>query len=142
MDADRYTMTVTLDAAVDDAERRVREALADEGFGILSEIDVQATLQGKLGEDVGPYRILGACNPPLARAAIAADPDIGALLPCNVLLRRNADGGTDVAAADPAAMLALAGRPGLDEIGAEARRGIERALRALVAGGGGRADVA
>lgn len=131
MDTDRYTMTITLDASFDEAERRVRDALSDQGFGILSEIDVQAALTEKLGEDIGPYKILGACNPPLARAAIAADPDIGALLPCNVLLRGNADGGTDVAAADPGAMLALAGEAGLDEIGADARAGIEQALRAI-----------
>lgn len=133
MDDDRYTMTVTLDAGFDEVERRVRDALSAEGFGILSEIDVQAALTEKLGTDVGPYKILGACNPPLARAAIAADPDIGALLPCNVLVRRNAGGGTDVAAADPAAMLALSGEADLDEIGAKARKGIEQALRSLVA---------
>lgn len=129
MDTDGYTLTVTLDASPDDAERRVRDALSDEGFGVLSEIDVRAALRDKLGEDIGPYKILGACNPPLAREAIAAESDIGALLPCNVLLRRNDDGGTDVAAADPEAMLALGGRADLGELGADARQRIARALR-------------
>jgi uncharacterized protein (DUF302 family) len=134
MDTDRYTLSVTLDASFDAAEQQVRDALSEQGFGILSEIDVQAALREKLGEDVGRYKILGACNPLLARAAIAADPDIGALLPCNVLLRGNADGGTDVAAADPGAMLAFAGEADLDDIGADARAAIEQALRALVEG--------
>lgn len=83
--------------------------------------------------DIGPYKILGACNPPLAARAIAADPDIGALLPCNVLLRANADGGTDVAAADPEAMLEIAGVAELREIGADARQRITRALQAVAA---------
>ena len=131
MKTDRYTLTITLDASLDDAEQRVREALADEGFGILSEIDVRAKLEEKLDTDIGAYKILGACNPPLAARAIAADPDIGALLPCNVLLRANADGGTDVAAADPEAMLELAGREELRAIGADAKRGITRALQTV-----------
>lgn len=131
MDTDRYTITVTLDAPLDDVEPRVRDALADEGFGVLSEIDVRAALRDKLGEDVGPYKILGACNPPLARAAIAADPDVGALLPCNVLLRGRSDGGTSVAAADPVAMLEIADREELRELGADARERITRALQAL-----------
>lgn len=125
-----YTMTTTLDAELPDAESRVREALAAEGFGILSEIDVQATLQDKLGEDVGGYKILGACNPPLARRAIDLDPDIGALLPCNVLLRANPAGGTDVVAADPHAMVELAGQA-VVPIADDARARIERALAAL-----------
>lgn len=131
MDTDRYTITVMLDAPLDDVEPRVRDALADEGFGILSEIDVRAALRDKLDDDVGPYKILGACNPPLARAAIAADADVGALLPCNVLLRGVADGGTAVAAADPKAMLEVADRDELRELGAEARDRIIRALRTL-----------
>lgn len=103
-----YTMTITLASTPADAEAQVREALAEEGFGILSEIDVQAALLEK----------------------IAADDDIGALLPCNVLLRANSDGGTDVVAADPWAMLALAG-PGLEALGTEARDRIQRALDSL-----------
>ncbi len=132
MDPDGYTLTVTLDTDADDADARVREALAGQGFGVLSEIDVQAVMQEKLGEDIGTYRILGACNPNLARRAIAADPDIGALLPCNVLVRANPAGGIDVAAADPGAMLALAAGD-LEEVGAEARERITAALDQLKA---------
>ncbi len=130
MDPDGYTLTVTLDTDADDADAKVREALAGQGFGILSEIDVQAVMQEKLGEDIGTYRILGACNPNLARRAIAADPDIGALLPCNVLVRANPAGGIDVAAADPGAMLALAAGD-LEEVGAQARERIVAALDQL-----------
>lgn len=133
MDEQRYTLTITLEDGPAEAEQRVRDALAAQGFGILSEIDVQAALRDKLGEEIGAYKILGACNPPLASRAIAADADIGALLPCNVLLRANPDGGTDVAAADPRAMLSL-GAAGLEDVAAEARERIEAALAALSEG--------
>lgn len=123
-------MTVTIDADPAEAEARTRAALQEQGFGILSEIDVQATLRDKLGEDIGGYKILGACNPPLARQAIDADPDVGALLPCNVLIRANPAGGTDVAAADPRAMLAL-GPEGLAPVAEDARHRLEAALDAL-----------
>lgn len=126
-----YTMTVTVDADPVEAEQCVRETLREQGFGVLSEIDVRAALLEKLGEDIGAYKILGACNPPLAKLAIAADPDIGALLPCNVLVRANPDGGTDIVAADPAAMLAM-GAGGLDDVASAARAGIQAALQDLV----------
>lgn len=126
-----YTMNVTLDLEPADAEQRVRDALGDEGFGILSEIDVRAALQEKVGEDVGYYKILGACNPPLASRALQADPDIGALLPCNVLVRQAPGGGTTVAAADPDQMLGLATAADLDTIAADARKRIQRALDAV-----------
>ena len=125
-----YAMTVTTDAAPDDAEAAVREALADEGFGILSEIDVRAKLQEKLGEDIGHYRILGACNPPLANRGIGLDRDLGALLPCNVVIRGREDGGTDIVAADPEAMLGIADNPALEELACDAKERIERALKA------------
>ena len=125
-----YTITVTVPEAPAEAERRVREALAEQGFGVLSEIDVEGALREKLGEEIGAYKILGACNPALANRAIAADRDIGALLPCNVLLRANPDGGTDVAAADPQAMLSL-GAAGLEEVASEARQRIRTALDSL-----------
>jgi uncharacterized protein (DUF302 family) len=125
-----YTMTVTLPVEPAEAERRVREALQGQGFGILSEIDVEAALREKLGEEVGAYKILGACNPPLAKQAIDADPDVGALLPCNVLLRANPAGGTDVVAADPHAMLAL-GPESLEGVASDARRRLDAALTAL-----------
>lgn len=125
-----YTLTVTLAAAPDEADGLVRAALKDEGFGILAEIDVQAALRDKLGHEIGAYRILGACNPPLAKQAIEADPDVGALLPCNVLLRANESGGTDVVAADPLAMMALAG-DALVDVADDARARLQRALAAL-----------
>lgn len=126
-----YTMTVTSRLPLEQAEARVRETLQVEGFGILSEIDVQAKLQEKLDEDIGGYKILGACNPPLARRAIAADADVGALLPCNVLLRANADGGTDIAAADPEAMLAISDAD-LTDLACDAKERIRRALDAVL----------
>jgi uncharacterized protein (DUF302 family) len=128
---DAYALTVTVPSPPQDAESSVREALADEGFGILSEIDVQAKLSEKLGEDIGTYKILGACNPPLARQAIAADADVGALLPCNVVIRAGADGGTDIVAADPESMLAIAG-PDLSDIACDAKERLQRALDAVV----------
>lgn len=128
-----YTLTVTLDTTPDEAETRIREALAEEGFGILSEIDIQAKLQEKLGHDIGTYKVLGACNPPLADQAIKADKDIGALLPCNVVIRANADGGTDIVAADPEQMLAMAASPELGPIAKDAKSRIERALATVSA---------
>jgi uncharacterized protein (DUF302 family) len=130
--ADTYTLTVTLDAELDAADAAVRAALGEEGFGVLTEIDVQATLQDKLGVDVGVYRILGACNPGLAHRGLRADPDLGALLPCNVVLRAGSGPGrTEVVAADPLAMLSVSGAPGLDDVAAEARDALERALDRL-----------
>ena len=130
MSQQTYTLTVTVDADPAEAEQRIRAALQEQGFGILSEIDVEGALREKLGEEIGAYKILGACNPPLAKRAVEADPDIGALLPCNVLLRANPDGGTDVAAADPQAMLSL-GAAGLEEVASEARQRIRTALDSL-----------
>ncbi|WP_370327402.1 DUF302 domain-containing protein [Euzebya sp.] len=125
-----YAMTVSLTDDPATAESRVRDALAAEGFGILSTIDVRAALLEKLGEDVGHYTILGACNPPLAHQALAADRDIGALLPCNVVVRAAEGGGSEVAAADPRAMVELAG-DALAPVAADARDRLERALAAL-----------
>jgi uncharacterized protein (DUF302 family) len=125
-----YSLTVTVPQDPAAAEEAIRAALADEGFGILSEIDVQAKLVEKLGEDIGTYRILGACNPPLAHRGLSADADLGALLPCNVVIRANADGGTDIVAADPEAMLGVAGEA-LEELACEAKERIERALAAV-----------
>ncbi len=124
-------MITTIDASPADAEARVREALAEEGFGILSEIDVEATLRAKLGEEVGAYKILGACSPPLASRALAADPDVGVLLPCNVVLRANADGGgTDVLVADPDTLVELLG-DALTDVAADARTRLKAALERL-----------
>jgi uncharacterized protein (DUF302 family) len=131
VNAETYTLTVTIDADLATADELVRAALKEEGFGVLTEIDVEATLREKLGAEIGGYRILGACNPGLARRGIAVDADLGALLPCNVVLRARDGGGTDVVAADPLAMLGVSAADGLDEVAAEAREGIERALGRL-----------
>ena len=126
-----YTLQIHLPDAPDAVDPRVRDALAAEGFGVLSEIDVQAALRDKLGDDIGAYTILGACNPTLARQAIAADADIGALLPCNVVVRAGKAGGTDVLAADPDAMLSLSAGGGVTDIAADARQRLQRALHTL-----------
>jgi uncharacterized protein (DUF302 family) len=131
VNAETYTLTVTVEADLATADEQVRAALKEEGFGVLTEIDVEATLREKLGAEIGGYRILGACNPGLAQRGLAADPDLGALLPCNVVLRAREDGGTDVVAADPLAMLGVSAADGLAEVAADAREGIERALARL-----------
>lgn len=92
------------DVGIDDAEMRIRDALADNGFGVLTEIDVKATMHKKLGVDIAPYRILGACNPGMAHKAIEIEPRIGAMLPCNVILRE-LDAGTEISAIDPVASM-------------------------------------
>ncbi|WP_412062226.1 DUF302 domain-containing protein [Rubrivirga sp. IMCC45206] len=126
-----YTFTRTLDADLADAEARTRAALADEGFGVLTEIDIQATLKTKLDVDVPGYRILGACNPPLAHQAMQAEPRIGAMLPCNVILRDLGDGTTEVAAIDPIASMAAVENPELGGVAAEVRDRLQRVVAAL-----------
>jgi len=100
-----YTYDRTLQCAdIDEAESRVREALAEKGFGVLTEIDVKATMKNKIGADMAPYRILGACNPEMAYKAIEIEPRVGAMLPCNVVLR-DIGGGTEISAIDPVASM-------------------------------------
>ncbi|MEX2533470.1 MAG: DUF302 domain-containing protein [Nitriliruptoraceae bacterium] len=123
-------IVVTLAMSLSDAEAKVRDALKEEGFGVLTEIDVEATLRTKLGEEVGPYKILGACNPSLAHKAIGIDREVGLMLPCNVLLRDTGDGGTEVLAADPSAMVTLFG-DALSEVAANAREKLARAMARL-----------
>ncbi|MEW2219750.1 DUF302 domain-containing protein [Streptomyces sp. NPDC006990] len=125
-----YDRTVTLEADFATAVAAVRAALAEEGFGILSEIDVRATLKAKLDHDMEDYLILGACNPPLARQALAADRSIGLLLPCNVVVRRDGDR-TVVQALDPGTMVTLTGLPALEPVASEATRRLDAALAAL-----------
>lgn len=113
------------------AIERVTQELSKEGFGILTEIDVAATLKKKLGVDTPAYRILGACNPQLAHRALQVEPQIGALLPCNVVVRSDASGKTLVEIMDPRAVLQLVGRPEIEQIAGEVRKRLERVLAAV-----------
>jgi uncharacterized protein (DUF302 family) len=125
------TITTTLD--FDEAVQRTRAALADQGFGVLTEIDVQATLKAKLDQDMEPYLILGACNPQLASQALEVERDIGLLLPCNVVVRRDGDL-TLVQALNPQVMVSLPGRPELQGVADEAAKRLGAALEAVAAG--------
>jgi uncharacterized protein (DUF302 family) len=125
-----YYHTRTLDAPLDEAEAHVRDALTEEGFGVLTEIDVQATLKKKLDVDFRPYKILGACNPPAAHRALQAEPLIGTMLPCNVILHDVGDGRTEVAAVDPVASMAAVENDTLGGIAEEIRDRLRRAVDA------------
>jgi uncharacterized protein (DUF302 family) len=125
-----YAISRTLDLPFEEAYRRVRAALADEGFGVLTEIDVSATLKEKLDVDFPSYSILGACNPPLAHQALQAEPDIGLLLPCNVVIRARSDGQTVVEALDPVQQLALAEAPALAALAEDVRARMQRVIAA------------
>ena len=120
-----YTFGTTVSGDFDEVVGQVTAALADEGFGVLSTIDVSATLKAKIDLDMPRYTILGACNPPLAATALEADPEIGALLPCNVFLRQDADG-VRVGFMDPASVLGLVDSDAVDELAAEVTTRLER----------------
>jgi uncharacterized protein (DUF302 family) len=125
-----YTFGTNLPGEVADVKERVVAALADEGFGVLTEIDVAATMKAKLGIDRAPYLILGACNPALANAAIDLDANVGTLLPCNVILRQ--DGDTVVVRfMDPLSVLGLVDSPDIGEAAGEARQRLERVCSAV-----------
>src|SRR5690606_29216083 len=111
-----------------EAEARVRDELQAEGFGVLTEIDVQATLKNKLDVDFRPYKILGACNPPAAHQALQAEPLIGTMLPCNVVLQEVEDGQTEVAAVDPVASMSAVENDRLGEIAADIGRRLREAV--------------
>ena len=125
-----YGSTITTALGFDDAVERTRTALADNGFGVLTEIDVQATLKNKLDQDMEQYLILGACNPQLAHQALGVERDIGLLLPCNVVVRRDGER-TVVQALDPQVMVSLPGRPELQPVADEAAKRLRAALQAV-----------
>lgn len=126
-----YGFGKTVSCAFDEAIQRVTAALQAEGFGILSDIDVAATLKKKLNADMPAYRILGACNPALAQRAIQAEPSIGLLLPCNVLVREIADGNVSVEFMDTDAVLKLVGKPAIAALAGEVRQRLERVMAAV-----------
>jgi uncharacterized protein (DUF302 family) len=130
-DDTRYSFGKTVALPFDAAVQRITEELAKVGFGVLTEIDVQATMKKKLGLEMAPYRILGACNPLLASRAIAAEPQIGALLPCNVVVRQVNDSGVRIDVMDPHAVLTLVDRPDVAEIASEVRGLLEQALEKM-----------
>jgi uncharacterized protein (DUF302 family) len=127
----KYVFGKTVGLGFDAAVTRVTDALAKEGFGVLTEIDVAATLKKKLDKTIPPYKILGACNPTYAAKAIEAEPQIGLLLPCNVLVRQDAAGAVHVEFMDPLAVLELVRRPEVDALGSEVRAKLERVMAAL-----------
>ena len=121
-----YGFSVQLSCGFDEAIDKVTEALKSEGFGVLTEIDVKAVLKKKIDVDRKPYTILGACNPQLANQAINADPDIGLLLPCNVLVREEDNGAITVAFMDPNAVLGLVEQSGVEQLASEVRARLEK----------------
>ena len=121
VDSHTYTLTTSTDLAFADAVAHVRDELAAEGFGVLCEIDVQATLEAKLGVKREPYLILGACNPPLAHAALETEPELGVLLPCNVIVYQE-DGHTRISAVDAERMLSIVVNDQLADTAGEVRR--------------------
>lgn len=131
--ASSYTLSTTTELGLTEAAERVRAELKAEGFGVLCEIDVQATLKEKLGVEREPYLILGACNPPLAHQALEAEPDLGTLLPCNVVVYRH-DGQTHISAIDAERMLAIVDNTELAPVAAQVQRNltavVERAAKA------------
>lgn len=133
MEQDRYVLRQRTEHDPETADARVRDALSAEGFGVLTEIDVTTVLQAKLGVEVAPYRILGACKPSYAHEAIDVDPAIGGLLPCNVVVRAHPDGGSELIAIDPVVMMGLSGIPELEGLAGDVGDQLRRALEAAAA---------
>jgi len=131
MSSSNYTFGKKLNIDFDQAIDLVKQALSEEGFGVLTEIDVSATMKKKLDLDMKPYRILGACNPNLAYQAIEADPSIGALLPCNVVVRKNEDDIVYVEFMDPESVLGIVNDPKISATGKEVKAKLERVMNAL-----------
>ena len=127
----KYGFGTTVDMSFDDAIVHVTQALQGEGFGILADIDVASTMKKKLNQDMPPYRILGACNPPLAHRALESEPSIGLLLPCNVVVRQDEAGTVHVEFMDPNAVLELVNKPEISQLASEVRQKLEMVSRAL-----------
>lgn len=127
----KYGFGKSVDCDFDTAVARVTEALSKEGFGVLTEIDVAATMKKKINVDMPSYRILGACNPTLANRAISAEPSIGLLLPCNVVVRQDGAGTVHVEFMDPIAIMQLVERPEVEELASEVRGRLDRVMAAL-----------
>jgi uncharacterized protein (DUF302 family) len=128
-----YGISITTPRPYDEALAATKAALKDQGFGVLTEIDVKATMAEKLGVEFRRYDIIGACNPPLAHKALSTELDIGLLLPCNVIVYETDAGGSVVAALDPEAMMSMTANPALREVAAEAKDRLERALASVAA---------
>lgn len=126
-----YAIRRVVPTAFDKTVAAVRAALADEGFGVLTEIDVQATMKKKLDKDLPPYLILGACAPPMAFKALSAEPDLGVLLPCNVVIYVDGQGRTVVSAMEPEAAMSLIGNPVVDEVASEVGPRLRRVVDAV-----------
>jgi uncharacterized protein (DUF302 family) len=126
-----YHFSKQLDVPFDQAVSRVTEALKREGFGVLTDIDVKATMKAKLGEEFRPYRIIGACNPQLAHRALMLEDKIGTMLPCNVIVQQHADGVVEVSAVDPIASMQAIDNPGLAEVAKEVQARLKRVVEGL-----------
>ena len=126
-----YAISTTVAMPYADAVEATRKALADQGFGVLTEIDLSRTLKEKIDADIEPQVILGACRPPLAHAAVQAEPSIGLLLPCNVVVRRTGDNETIVEALDPQVMVTMTGNPALGAVADDAAQRLKAALDSL-----------
>lgn len=127
----KYFLAKTVSKTYDEALAAVTEALKGEGFGVLTEIDVKETLKKKIDVDFPKYKILGACNPPLAHKALSTENQIGVLLPCNVVVQEHSDGRVEVSAMDPVGAMAMVGNKELDAIAADVRERMERVLAKL-----------
>lgn len=126
-----YGFSTTVKTGFEEAIEKVTAALQEEGFGVLTEINVKAVMKKKLDIDKRPYTILGACNPVLANQAISAEPDIGLLLPCNVLVREEENGDVTVAFMDPAAVLTLVDKEGIAELAGEVKARLQRVMKSI-----------
>jgi uncharacterized protein (DUF302 family) len=127
----KYYFNKTLDLSLEDATARVTEELKKEGFGVLTEIDMQATLKKKLDVNIRPYRILGACNPPFAYKALQTEPNIGIFLPCNVIVQDAGNGKTEVAAVDPLVAMSRVDNPALEPVAKEVQAKLQRVIENL-----------